>query len=255
MFFILSKLMYFFISPFTWLMLALTLLLFGWNKRIKKIGKITTIVLILIFSNTVILKEFIRLWEVPSVAFEEIQDYDVAIVLGGMFEWDGSTKRLSARGGADRIWQALNLYHQGRVKKILISGDSGYVTDRGLNEAEQLKDVLMEWGLPEEDLIVEPYSRNTHENAKESAKILKENYPELSKYLLVTSSSHMRRAQGCFEKQGIEVGIFTTNQVTAGKRHYYWDEYFVPRFDNFIYWFGLIKEWVGVLTYKIMGYL
>lgn len=255
MFFILSKLMYFFISPFTWLMIALVLLLFGRSPRVKKIGKIATIVLILFFSNTMILKEFIRLWEVPSVPLTHIENYDVAIVLGGMFEWDNSAERLSARGGSDRLWQALHLYHQGRVKKILISGDSGYITDRGLHEAEQLKDVLIEWGLPASDIIVEPYSRNTHENAKESVKILKEDYPSYKNYLLITSASHMRRAQGCFEKQGVEVGIFTTNQATGGKRHYHWDEYVVPRFDNFVYWFGLIKEWVGVATYKLMGYL
>jgi uncharacterized SAM-binding protein YcdF (DUF218 family) len=236
-------------------MLALALLLFGWNTKVKKIGKIATIVLILFFSNTVILKEFIRLWEVPSVPLSSIENYDVAIVLGGMFEWDNSAERLSARGGADRLWQALNLYHQGRVKKILISGDSGYVTNRGLHESEQLKDVLVEWGYKEEDIITEPYSRNTYENAKESVRILKDDYPELNNYLLITSASHMRRAQGCFKKQGIEVGVFTTNQATGGKRYYHWDEYFVPRFDNFIYWFGLIKEWVGVLTYKVMGYL
>ena len=196
-----------------------------------------------------------RLWEIPAVSSSSIEKHDVAIVLGGMFDYDNSAGRLSAGRGSDRLWQALDLYFSGKVKKILISGDSGYITDRGLHEAEQLKDLLITWNIPEEDIIVEGKSKNTYENALESVKILKNDYPEYKKIILVTSAFHMRRSKACFEKQNLMVTVYSTDQFTGGKRAYHWDEYIVPNPMNFVNWFTLIKEWVGYSTYKVMGYL
>ena len=255
MFFVLSKIVYFFLHPFTWTLLFLIFFLIGKTPKQRKTGKIGTLVVVLFFSNSVVFKEFVRIWEIPATSIENMDSYDVAIVLGGMFEFDNSANRLSIQRGGDRIWQALNLYHAGKVKKILLSGDHGYITDRGLHEAEQLRDVLVAWGLPEEDIIVEPYSRNTYENAKESVQILQSDYPELTTFLLVTSATHMRRASSCFSKQGLTFDTFSTDPFVGKKRAYHWDEFIVPNFSNFDYWFRLIKEWVGFVGYKVMGYL
>lgn len=196
-----------------------------------------------------------RLWEIPAVPIDEIEHHDVAIVLGGMFDFDNSANRLSAGRGSDRLWQALDLYYSGKVKKLLISGDSGYITDRGLHEAEQVKAMLTSWNIPAEDIIVEGSSRNTYENALESARILKEDYPEFNSFILVTSAFHMRRSRACFAKQNLDVTVYSTDQFTGGIRAYHWDEYIIPNPSNFDNWFTLIKEWVGYTTYKIMGYL
>lgn len=255
MFFILSKIAYFFIHPFTWLILAMLGAFFLKKPRFRKVSKWAAIFMLVFFSNSFIFKEFMRLWEVESVQIVDDSHYDVAIVLGGMFEYDETAQRISARRGADRIWQALDLYHKGNVDKILISGDHGYVSDRGLHEGQQIKDALVEWGIPEKDIIAENVSRNTYENAVESAKIIQQSYPHFERFLLVTSSHHMRRAQGCFEKQNIPCDVYPTDQFTGGKRFYNWDEYIVPNVDNFSYWFLLIKEWVGYVTYSITGYI
>lgn len=229
--------------------------LFFKKPRLKKVSKWGAIFILVFFSNSFIFKEFIRLWEVDSVQITDQSAYDVAIVLGGMFEYDETAKRISARRGADRIWQALDLYHKGVVKKLLISGDHGYISDRGLHEAQQIKDALVEWGIPETDIITENFSRNTHENAVESAKIIQQSYPHFNSFLLVTSSHHMRRAKACFDKQNIHCDVYPTDQFTGGKRFYNWDEYIIPNVDNFTYWFTLIKEWVGYVTYAVMGYV
>jgi len=255
MFFILSKIAYFFIHPFSWLIVAVLLAFFTKRPRLKKVARWSAVFVLLFFSNSFVFKEFIRLWEVETVQITKESSYDVAIVLGGMFEYDETAKRISARRGADRIWQALDLYHKGVVKKLFISGDHGYVSDRGLHEAQQIKDALVNWGIPETDIITENSSRNTHENALESSKILRQSYPHFDSFLLVTSSHHMRRAKACFEKQNIQCDVYPTDQFTGGKRFYNWDEYFIPNVDNFGYWFALIKEWVGFTTYAIMGYI
>lgn len=196
-----------------------------------------------------------RLWEIPAINNSNIEAHDVAIVLGGMFDYDNSAGRLSAGKGSDRLWQALDLYYTGKVKKLLISGDSGYITDRGLHEAAQIKEKLIEWGIPSKDIIVEGESRNTYENAVETVKILKADYPQYQNFILVTSAFHMRRSQACFAKQKLDVTVYSTDQFTGGKRSYHWDEFIVPNPMNFVNWFVLIKEWVGYSTYKVMGYL
>jgi uncharacterized SAM-binding protein YcdF (DUF218 family) len=255
MFFMLSKLVYFFLSPFTWLLISLGIFLFTKRNRLKKWSKITCIFIALFFTHTIVFKEFMRLWEIPSVPIDEIEHHDVAIVLGGMFDFDNAANRLSAGRGSDRLWQALDLYYSGKVKKLLISGDSGYITDRGLHEAEQVKAMLTTWNIPAEDIIVEGSSRNTYENAVESVRILKEEYPDFNSFILVTSAFHMRRSKACFAKQNLVVTVYSTDQFTGGKRAYHWDEYIILNPSNFDNWFTLIKEWVGYSTYKIMGYL
>lgn len=95
------------------------------------------------------------MWEIEGKKMNQIDHYDVGIVLTGMFEYNNDLETLSARRGTDRIWQALNLYHAHKIKKILITGDHGYVSDRGLHEAQQLKDVLIAWGIPKDDIITE----------------------------------------------------------------------------------------------------
>lgn len=255
MFFVLSKIVYFFIAPFTWLLVALGVFIFGRSKKWRKIGKISTIVIVLFFSNTFILKEFIRVWEVPAVKSSSLSKHEVAIVLGGMFEYDNSTDRLSVRRGTDRIWQALDLYHSGIVDKILISGDNGFVFSRNLHESKQIKELLTKWNIPPKDLIIEITSRNTYENARDTKKLLVQSYSHLSTYVLITSATHMRRANACFDKQNLNCTVFSTDQYTAGKRNYHWDEFIIPNASNFHTWFALIKEWVGYISYFFMGYL
>lgn len=208
----------------------------------------------LIFSNTVIFLEFVRLWEEPGKKIEEVGHYDCAIVLGGMAEWDNSHGRLSLRRGGDRIWQAIHLYHLGKVDRILISGAHGYILDHGLNEAQQFREVLLDNGIPDSAILIEDQSRNTHENAVESKKVL-EKHPEVESILLVTSAMHMKRAKACFKGAGFQdFDYFTTDHYTGEKRGYTFDSFLMPDVSTMADWEKLIKEWVGYVAYAVAGY-
>ncbi|MDX1350998.1 MAG: YdcF family protein, partial [Putridiphycobacter sp.] len=146
--------------------------------------------MILLFSNTVIFLEFARLWEVDGQEIGSVGQHDVGIVLGGMTEYNNDFDRLSIRRGGDRIWQAIQLYKLGKIKKILISGANGHLIDKGLQESIQLKKDLVILGIPEEDIITECISKNTYENAIESRKVLAQLNTKPS-VLLITSAMHM----------------------------------------------------------------
>jgi len=195
------------------------------------------------------------MWEYPGTPISKVKKHDVAIVLGGMAEYNNDLKVLSIRRPGDRIFQAITLYKKGLVKKILISGDSGHLTDRGLHEARQMKKMLVSWGIPKEDIITEEHSVNTFENARETKKLLDRSYPELKSFLLVTSGTHMRRALGCFQKQGMECTPYSTDLYTNLTGNYFWDQYLIPNPDNFYQWRNLFKEMVGYVTYDVVGYI
>ena len=206
------------------------------------------------FSNGFIVNRFVSLWEIEGSKTEGLKQYENGIVLSGMFEYNNDLHRLSARRGADRIWQAIQLYKKQKIKKIVISGDSGYVLKEGLHEAIQLKQDLISMGIPENDIIIENKSRNTHENAFYTAQLFEKNRFSKSNHLLITSSMHMRRALACFEKQGIQCTPFTTDHYTIYSESISITE-FIPSQNAFVMWDRLIKEWVGYTIYNLMGYL
>ncbi len=254
MFFVLSKALLFLLSPFFWLIIttagAFLLKSNEWRKRLKWIA----LGIFLFFSNSVIFSEVCGLWEIPGKRIESVGHYDVGIVLGGMTEYNGDVESLSTRRSGDRIFQALSLYHQGHVKKLFISGDSGHITDRGLHEARQMKAILVKWGIPEEDILTEEISKNTYQNARETKKVL-EDHPELKTYLLITSGTHMRRAMGCFERQGLRCAPFSTDHYVNRTGQYRWDQCIIPNPDNFMQWNVLLKELVGYVVYDMRGYI
>ena len=254
MFFILSKILSFLINPFSWLIVLLLMSFFSKNLKRKKRTFLSALFVLWFFSNDVIFLEFTRHWEEKGTKTENVNHYNVGVVLGGMAEYDNNLKRLSIRRGGDRIWQAIHLYHLGKIDKILISGDNGFMIDKGLKEAEQLKEVLIEEGIPNEDILIENKSKNTYQNAIESKKVLDAS-PVNESVLLITSALHMKRSEACFKKAGFKnFGTFTTDHYTGEKRGYYFDQYVVPNISTMSDWNKLTHEWVGYLTYWIVGY-
>ncbi len=66
-----------------------------------------------------------------------------------------------------------------------------------------MQDVLAVMGVPAQHLMLENESRDTHDNAVNSAQLLKAR--GMHRILLVTSAYHMRRSVALFEAQGLEV--------------------------------------------------
>lgn len=226
---------------------------FAKSAKWKKRGKVTAIVCVLFFTNTFIYKECCRQWEVFGTPVKELKHHDIGIVLGGMAEYNNDLQTLSLRRGGDRIWQAISLYKAKKIDKILISGDNGDLTNKGLHEAQQMKDVLVSWGIPKTDIITETISRNTYENAVETKKILQRSYPHLDSFVLITSGRHMRRALACYEGQELHCTPYSTDLYTGPKRSYTFDECIVPDASTLSDWQGLIKEWFGYIAYAATG--
>ena len=260
MFFFLSKVIVFFISPFNWLLLALGYgCFFAKSVRSRRRAAIWALGLALFFSNKWVVNELMLWWEQPPTPFASVQvgQYPVAVVLTGATKSNKSpSDRLYYERGVDRILYAIRLYREGKVKKILISGSElptfMAVPNRDAQPRSMAETALMA-GVPQADILLEPASLNTHENAKLSAPILRQQFPG-QKILVVTSGFHLKRALACFRQQGLTVDGFGADYFSEDRSPSP-SLLLVPSTDALKYWDVLVKEWVGYLTYRWMGYL
>ncbi|WP_087973418.1 YdcF family protein [Oceanobacillus rekensis] len=93
-----------------------------------------------------------------------------------------------------RLPKAVELYKNGRAKKILFSG--GVVWDGNVvSEAELLRSKAIEMGIPDEDILVEKVSLHTKENVLASLLVLDRELGlhNINRLIVVTASIHMRR--------------------------------------------------------------
>ncbi|MDZ7776919.1 MAG: YdcF family protein [Bacteroidales bacterium] len=135
------------------------------RRRKRRIFLVTALILFYVFSNNTLLNTFIAPWEKDGVVKVE-KTYDVGIVLGGWIaEEDQRLDRVVFKKVPDRLFQAYRLYRQGKVKKLLISGGSGHYLYPHKKEALAIERYLLSIGVPQEDILTESQSRNTHENA------------------------------------------------------------------------------------------
>ncbi|MEJ8757091.1 YdcF family protein [Pontibacter sp. H259] len=254
MFFILSKTLHLLLMPFLWVMLFLVLALFLKNPKYKRCFLVAALAVLAVLSNPFLENEALRLWEVPAMPVSKVENYDVAIILTGVTGYrEDISDRIHTHKGADRFLHPLQLYRLGKIDKFLISGGDGRITRTAVPEAEQIEKVLLMAGVAEEDIITEKNSRNTHENAVNTANILAQ-HQEWKKRLLVTSAFHMRRALGCFKKEGITVTPYSTD-FYSGPRQFTPDELILPNIGSFKDWDLLIHEIAGYLVYRLMGYI
>ena len=84
---------------------------------------------------------------------------------------------------------------------MIITG--GDVKKYGISEAEVYGKILEDMGVKKDDLILEPKSLNTYQNARYTKRIT-QNLP-YKQYLLVTSSIHMERSLLYFNYFNINV--------------------------------------------------
>ncbi len=254
MFFILSKVLYFLIVPLNWVVGLLLYSVFSKNAKWKKRCRNLAVIMIIFFSNHFIFNLVIKAWESDVVPVASLETYDVGIVLGGYSNFEIYPRdryNFSKRG--NRLTQALELYHKGIFKKMLLTGGSGSILLDERSEAAEVESYLLLMGVKQEDIILEPESRNTHENALFTKNILDKDYPN-AKCLLITSGFHMRRSRACYKKEGVEFTAFSTDVI--GERVRFTPNTILwPNRDGFWRWEMLMKEWVGCVFYWIRGYI
>lgn len=147
-----------------------------------------------------------------------------------------------------RIVESARLYrqcrHSGGDCKIEISG--GDARGLGLSEAVVYQRVLIGLGIDRVDLIMEPSSMNTWQNAQFSQPLLRAHRPD--RVVLVSSATHLRRAALYFRHFGIDAIPVRADWLTAS-----WS--ILPQSYNFTLADVALHEYLGIARYRLYQWL
>ena len=119
---------------------------------------------------------------------------DAIVVLGCRVGASGSAAAL-----VRRLDRGVRLFQDGAAPVLLLSGGGA----GPVPEAEVMRRMALARGVPEAALITEPGSRNTFENACESARLLRSRRER--SVLLVSDRAHLPRAALLFRLAGLRI--------------------------------------------------
>lgn len=188
----------------------------------------------------------------PRPAPDALAPYGI-IVLGGAIdeEMTAAHGTLTLREGASRLTEALLLARRYPAARLFYTGGSADLLAPGdaSHEAEDARAFWVAAGIDPLRIGIESRSRNTDENARFSADILKPTPAQT--WLLVTSAYHMPRSIGLFRKTGFRVVADPVDYRAFGDAR---DRVVIPKslvgltiFDT------ALHEWIGLLAYWATG--
>jgi uncharacterized SAM-binding protein YcdF (DUF218 family) len=177
-------------------------------------------------------------------------------VLGGTADTDRPPfDRLYFTRGAERITQAVELYNKGVVDKILFTGGRSGLLDDPVKDNAPIVNFYVSCGVDPADILIENRARNTYENAVLAREVLDQMDLLHARHLLLTSAFHMRRAHACFIKQGINCVPFSTDFHASRPEDRFAMSQFVPSAGVMGDWEFMLKEFIGYIAYRAVGYL
>ena len=253
--FVLSKIFWMVAQPLSLVfflgLLALVLLAFRW--RLGAMSALSLSLLILFVTlytsaGTVLLQGLESRFPRPT---SDPSAVACLIVLGGAFETEVTTARggIDLNQAGDRFVEALRLARIYPEAKILVSGGDGSLSGRFEGDAVISERFFSAFGMPEDRLISEGTSRNTHENALNSREFLQRE--GLKDCLLVTSAFHMPRSVGLFRKADIETIPWPTDYRTTGVATFGFD--FTQPTLNAQQTATAVRELIGLFAYWLTG--
>lgn len=135
----------------------------------------------------------------------------IAIVFGAGLSRDGSPSPVLR----DRVATAAQLYFEGKVSKLLMSGDNRFIN---YNEPGAMRDYALQLGVPEADIVLDYAGRRTYDTCYRARYIF-----GVRQALLVTQAFHLPRALFTCNMLGIEAwGVMADRRTYHPISYRYW---------------------------------
>ena len=248
--FVILKIVLLLFRPIIWITLLVIIALVSKNQVRKLRFFKLAFILLLVFSNPFIIHLITAAYESkPSLDLMH-RHYSAGIVLGGFVSYNGDDDSGYFNSAADRFIETSLLYKRGVINHIIIAAGNGYITKHDFKEADFIKSRFIELGIPEDSIFTDPNSRNTLENAIDSKRII-DSVHLTPPFLLISSALHLRRAKIAFYKKGIPVDLYPCDYSSKGVGNNILEDVFLPSAAALNDWNNLIKEWLGIVIYKI----
>jgi len=255
MFFVLAKILGFFAQPPN---ICISIGLIGvvlMATRFRRAGRrlaVTGIVLIALFGlsplgNAIILplEERFPPWDATRGAPSGF------IVLGGALDTVVSQARgeVALNEAAERMTAVAELARRFPDARIVFTGGSGRIIYDGAPEADLAARLFDSFGIAKQRILLEDKSRDTDENARFTRDLVQPKPSE--RWLIVTSAHHMPRSVGVFRAAGFPVEAFPVDYRTRGAIDLL--RPFATLGDGLRRTDTAMREWVGLLIYRIVG--
>lgn len=262
MFLYLSKLLPLFFYPLGLACVLMVVALMTLGKRPRWAAGAITLALIILLGAS---NGWVSSWLVRSLEAQipptVVPTAEAIVVLGG-----ATKPALPPRPGidlseqSDRIFYAAQLYKQQKAPLIIVSGGRIDWTRRETPESADMATILSQIGVPASAIIQDPDSLNTYENAVNVRKILRSR--DIRQILLVTSAMHMPRSLLIFKHQGIAAIPAPTDFLVSNNQLQALSSSpqatllnLLPDSDRLEHFTRALKEYVGLVVYRLRGWL
>lgn len=258
MFFVLSKVAWFFLAPSNLMLSAvvLGLALAAW-KRARRIGlglAWAGALAMLVFGFSPASTWLLHALETrfPLYAAEGSRPVDGIVLLGGAIQQDPTIAlgQPVVNEAGDRLLAAAALARIYPDVPIVLSGGNAHLVGATRHtEARGMAEVLAALGVAPERLVLEERSKNTWQNALQSREIAEPQPGET--WLLVTSAWHMPRAMGTFRQAGFDVVPYPVDYRTMGSGDL--ARGFATQSDGLRRLDVAVREAIGLVAYRLTG--
>ena len=247
MIYILKFIAAFLLPPGLFVLLGIILSVYLWRRQ--NFGRFAfslsaVLTLLLYFSSTLLGAKLLGQPLENRYSQQQPASAQVIVVLGGGSVGsvpDGTERGGLMSAGAARLLTAARLAKQHSLP-VLISG--GQVFSDGASEALVAERILLQLGLPQEQIIVETQARTTKENAAYSAALCRER--GYKNVLLLTSALHMPRSMQFFERYlGEQVAAYPCD-YTLNPKGQFNPRWLVPQLQAFDITCMALHEYVGM---------
>ena len=165
---------------------------------------------LLVFSLPRIITSIYAMFRAFSV--EDVPADRIAIVFGAGLRRDGTPTAVLR----DRVETAAQLYLEGKVEKLLMSGDNRVVD---YNEPESMRQHARSLGVPDEAIVLDYAGRRTYDTCYRAKTIF-----GVESAILVTQKFHLSRALFTCNALGLKaVGVEANNYYFLKRSRLYWN--------------------------------
>lgn len=171
-------------------------------KKIIKIFLVIIFIIILLLGSV----NFLVFLKSKKFVYQDINNIEkkkVALVLGARVYSDGRLSDMLH----DRVQSALELYQNGKVEKILLSGDHGR---ENYDEVSAMRDYLLENGVPGNDIFLDHAGFDTYDSMYRARDVFL-----VDSMIVVTQEFHLPRAVYIARSLDVDAIGFV-----ADKQHY-----------------------------------
>ncbi len=224
MFFSLSKIFWFFVSPANLLLLlvclAAVLTWTPWRRAARWVIGLAAL-LGLTFAALPLGNWMLLTLENRFPVVRELPErVDGIIAVGGVVNQFVTKDRgqVALGSAVERLTEFAALARRYPEAKMVFTGGSGNLFRQDVKEADVIGPFLELLGLDTEKIILESESRNTFENAVYTYDLLKPKPEET--WFLITSAFHTPRTVGCFRKAGWNVIAYPVDFNFAGNQEF-----------------------------------